>query len=197
MSRPHPFLAGLLLVAVLTAACGQPPEQLEVTVPTTTTTTTTTTTSSSPPSDPDVDLTRLAADIHAWQVAVWNRAVWQAELDRQEAARAAQRRSAPPARSGPSTPPPDAGGRCGGDLPPCWVKARESGGDYGAVNPTGCGGRGCYGGWQFDPRTWDATVRAMGRPDLVGNYLASPDEQDAAARHLWAGGAGCGHWAAC
>lgn len=80
---------------------------------------------------------------------------------------------------------------CGGDLPPCTVKANESGGDYTAVNPTGCGGRSCGGAWQFDPKTWNG----------YGGYAyaqdAPPEVQDAKARELWADGAGCSHWGAC
>lgn len=84
-----------------------------------------------------------------------------------------------PASSGGST------GRCGGDLPPCWVMRRESGpnGDPNAFNPTGCHGRGCYGKWQCDPRTCDGT--------------GTEAEQDAEARRVWDGGRGCRHWDAC
>lgn len=74
-------------------------------------------------------------------------------------------------------------GRCGGDLPPCWVMMRESGGNPRAYNPTGCSGRGCYGKWQFDPRTGDGT--------------GSEAEQDAEARRVWNHGKGCSHWNAC
>lgn len=99
-------------------------------------------------------------------------------------------------------PPGSSAGRlepCGGDLPPCKVKQRESGGNYQAQNPRGCSGRGCWGAWQFDPRTWDGVARRMGRSDLVGVRpdLASPADQDAVARAAWANGAGCAHWAAC
>lgn len=79
-------------------------------------------------------------------------------------------------------------GNCGGDLPPCYVKQRESGGDYGAVNPAGCGGYSCGGAWQFDPRTWN---------DYGGYHYAQdapPEVQDARARELYAGGAGASHW---
>ncbi len=80
---------------------------------------------------------------------------------------------------------------CGGDLPPCWVLRRESKGDPTAVNPTGCSGRSCGGLWQFDPRTWAG----------FGGYGyaqdAPADVQNAKAREVWAGGAGCSHWAAC
>ncbi len=111
--------------------------------------------------------------------------------------------SVEPSPTGPPTPLPEpvvtaeTSSQCGGDLPPCYVMQRESGGQANAVNPTGCGGRGCYGLWQFDPTTWDSTANAMGRPDLVGNYLPSVDDQNAVARFLYAGGAGAGHWACC
>ncbi len=80
---------------------------------------------------------------------------------------------------------------CGGDLPPCHVKQRESGGNYNAINPTGCGGRGCFGAWQFSGE-WACK---LGLPcDLA---TATPEQQDEAARILWRGGAGCSNWAAC
>lgn len=113
-----------------------------------------------------------------------------AEADAARAARAAGRGGTLPDASASAPPGLEP---CGGDLPPCWVKARESGGDYRAVNPTGCGGRTCGGAWQFDPRTWNG----------YGGYTfaqdAPPEVQDAKAREVWAGGAGCRHWgrAAC
>jgi hypothetical protein len=86
----------------------------------------------------------------------------------------------------------DAGtGACGGSLPPCWVLRRESGGNIRAVNATGCGGRGCFGKWQFDPRT----SKGLGYALTMDQY--SEGVQDTAARTLWAGGSGCSHWAAC
>jgi hypothetical protein len=72
---------------------------------------------------------------------------------------------------------------CGGDLPPCSVMLLESGGDPNAYNPTGCGGRGCRGKWQCDPRTCSGT--------------GTEAEQDDEARALWDDGAGCAHWDAC
>lgn len=74
-------------------------------------------------------------------------------------------------------------GRCGGDLPPCWVMNRESGGNINAYNPTGCGGRGCRGKWQCDPRTCSGT--------------GTEEQQDAEARAVWDGGRGCRAWNAC
>ena len=80
---------------------------------------------------------------------------------------------------------------CGGDLPPCEVKRRESGGRYDAYNPRGCvtdRGRGCYGAWQFS-HEWACK---LGLPcDLTE---ATPEQQDDAARILWDGGRGCGNW---
>lgn len=94
-------------------------------------------------------------------------------------------RSATPPRRRAVTPaqPATGGGRCGGDLPPCWVMNRESGGNINAYNPTGCGGRGCYGKWQCDPRTCSGK--------------GTEAQQDAEARALWDNGRGCAHWAAC
>lgn len=100
--------------------------------------------------------------------------------------------------SSPGTSPPAAATSyptslepCGGDLPPCWVKQKESDGNYSAVNPTGCGGHSCGGAWQFDPRTWNGYGGYQHAQD------APPDVQDARARELWANGAGCSHWSAC
>jgi hypothetical protein len=76
---------------------------------------------------------------------------------------------------------------CGGDLPPCYVKMRESGGDYNAQNPSSS----ASGAWQFLDSTWNG----------FGGYAraayAPPDVQDARAREVWAGGAGCSNWSAC
>lgn len=80
---------------------------------------------------------------------------------------------------------------CGGRYPPCWVAQRESGGSYAAFNAGGCGGNSCYGKWQFS----GAWAGKLGLPDDLAT--ATPAQQDEAAAQLWAGGAGCSHWAAC
>lgn len=76
---------------------------------------------------------------------------------------------------------------CGGDLPPCSVKNAESRGDYSARNASS----GACGAWQFIPSTW------AGFGGYTSACDAPPDVQDAKARLLWAGGAGCSHWSAC
>lgn len=113
---------------------------------------------------------------------------WRAE---QAAKRAAAKRSQKPpawrAGHGPGLFPDKSRQRCGGDLPPCWVLARESGGNIHAYNPTGCAndrlGPGCSGKWQCSRSTCDGT--------------GSEDQQDAEARRVWDGGRGCAHWNAC
>jgi hypothetical protein len=74
---------------------------------------------------------------------------------------------------------------CGGSLPSCSTMANESrgpgypnGGDPTAVNETGCGGRGCYGKWQFDP----LTSASLGYDKTMDQYPV--DVQDQAARDL-------------
>lgn len=106
----------------------------------------------------------------------------------------------PPAPAAPAAPSTNGSQATasGGCAVPGYICHRESRGDPNAVNPTGCSGRGCYGKYQFDPNTWNAVARDMGRPDLVGNAAgASEADQDAVAAHLWDGGNGCSHWAAC
>lgn len=79
-------------------------------------------------------------------------------------------------------------GACGGDLPPCYVMERESGGDTTIYNHEGSG---ASGKWQFMYGTWDG----------YGGYENAADApeyvQDQKAREVWAGGAGCSAWSAC
>ena len=100
--------------------------------------------------------------------------------------------TAPAVTRAPAAAPAETGtGACGGSLPPCWVLQAESRGNIRAVNAAGCGGRGCFGKWQFDPRT----SQGLGYALTMDQYPESV--QDEAARTLWAGGAGCRAWGAC
>ncbi len=71
----------------------------------------------------------------------------------------------------------------------------ESGGHQGYGTATG---NGYYGAYQFLPSTWDSIASQSGRPDLVGvpPHLASPADQDAMARALYAR-SGAGQWPVC
>ncbi len=75
-------------------------------------------------------------------------------------------------------------GECGGDLPPCCVLARESGGDPRAENPVST----ASGLWQFVDGTWGG----------YGGYshasYAPVSVQNDRARQVWAGGAGASNW---
>jgi peptidoglycan hydrolase CwlO-like protein len=62
------------------------------------------------------------------------------------------------------------------------TRARESGGRYDAISPSGY-----YGAYQFLPSTWDSTAVHAGRLDLVGELpsRASPYDQDETAWALY------------
>jgi Transglycosylase-like domain len=98
------------------------------------------------------------------------------------------------------TPPPDYSGTPGvsphhDDPFLSCVRQRESGGNYGAVNPAGP----YLGAYQFLQATWNVTASHAGRSDLVGvpANVASPYDQDEMAWTLyqWQGtgpwGGGC------
>jgi hypothetical protein len=75
-----------------------------------------------------------------------------------------------------SPPPPQSGVNPHHDDPflVC-TRARESSGNYGAVNPAGY-----YGAYQFSQPTWDVTANHAGTPQLIGVRpdAASPWDQD-------------------
>ncbi len=75
-------------------------------------------------------------------------------------------------------------GECGGDLPPCCVLARESGGDPRAENPVST----ASGLWQFIDGTWNG----------FGGYshasYAPASVQNEKARLVWNGGRGASNW---
>jgi Transglycosylase-like domain len=66
------------------------------------------------------------------------------------------------------------------------TRARESGGRYGAVSPSGY-----YGAYQFAPSTWDAAAVHSGRVDLVGvlpSHASTFDQDETAwALYQWQG----------
>lgn len=176
MRRRHK--AGFALASAVLHACGHQPVAIR----------TTGTTSASSPSTTEATTTTAAPATTALPTS----------------APAVTAPPSPPSTAGAEPTPPTtvrrtttteaaevASGACGGALPPCSVMRRESGGDPTAVNATGCGGRGCYGKWQFDPRT----SQGLGYALTMDQYPESV--QDAAAATLWAGGAGCSHWGAC
>ena len=109
------------------------------------------------------------------------------EANRQAAIRRKQRQVAPKQKL---TPPSSSygSGRCGGNLPPCYVVDRESKGQIDIYNTQGSGASGKY---QFMPETWNG----------YGGYANAADApesvQDAKAEEVWAGGAGCSHWSSC
>jgi muramidase (phage lysozyme) len=61
----------------------------------------------------------------------------------------------------------------------------ESGGNYGAVNPTS----GAGGAYQFLPSTYQGLGGKYGSPQKAPKW-----EQDRLAAKLWAGGRGAGNW---
>jgi hypothetical protein len=92
--------------------------------------------------------------------------------------------TAPPTTQAPAPVVAAVSGACGGNLPPCCVMMRESGGNPTAVNTSS----GASGKWQFMPDTWQG----------YGGYSSAAEApesvQDARAAEIWAGGAGAGHW---
>lgn len=138
---------------------------------------------------------RDAADLEAWVAGVEQAQAEQATVVAAARQRATSRQQQP--RS--SSPAPPAAGYegsatgsvngypCGGDLPPCYVLKRESGGNPAAHNPSSS----ASGLWQFLDTTWagfGGYARAMDAPASVQNEKA---------RIVWAGGAGCSNWSAC
>lgn len=73
------------------------------------------------------------------------------------------------------------------------LRACESGGNYGAVNPTGT----YRGAYQFSRTTWNSVARSH-YPHLAGvdPAAAAAHDQDRMARALWAT-AGRGQWPHC
>lgn len=188
MSFLRKCLVGLFVVAVLTG-CGNGPDIVATDATTTTAgeapmTTTTV--------DPTLEQRRLMAGLEfAATVAAFADAVGVHRGGARDVHPEVEGHVDPRSHGPTASATLDPLAPCGGDLPPCSVAHDESGGSYTAFNATGCDGRGCYGKWQFSGE-WACK---LGLPcDLS---TATPEQQDAAARTLWAGGAGCSNWAAC
>jgi hypothetical protein len=105
-----------------------------------------------------------------------------ADLEAQRMAQARQAAGPPAPSRGTSTPT-----GCDGHVVPAYIVQRESGCDYGAVNPTGCGGNGCVGLYQFDTRHFTSGACS----DLDWH---SPADQDECARRLSNGGTNLAPW---
>lgn len=228
MNRTHAARLAILMMAILAmvsigfASSGASPEETAApSVVVTTTASTSTTTATPDRLEARVEEVKLAS-FYAEIERQDNERRFYAEIERQkerqrveierrraeQASRATTTTTTTAAATATPAPPasPQAGpstGRCGGDLPPCYVMTRESRGDIriwngGCHAPTGwsggsspCGGSTASGKWQFIRGTWAG----------YGGYLNAADApesvQDAKARQLWAGGRGCGHWSAC
>ncbi len=159
----------------------------------------TTSTTIGGPTKAEIKKLNDAVALNTWNQAVWvnktNEATWIAKtserLAAEQAAREAREAQGAAARA-PADPSPQRSapaaeqgtGRCGGNLPPCCVMNRESGGNIHAQNPTSS----ASGKWQALDSTWNG----------YGGYAHASDApesvQDAFAAQLWAGGAGASHW---
>src|SRR5690606_11154838 len=108
-------------------------------------------------------------DVNTWNdaveknnfIAFFNHVAWVTNTtEAEEAARAAEAKRQEqkqqveqgPSQRGvtPNVPDVPSSGRCGGDLPPCYVMMRESGGSLTAQNPSST----ASGKWQFLDSTW-------------------------------------------
>lgn len=156
--------------------------------------------------DPPLFLSTLSNGAELRSLAVEARleaARQEAELAAAEAQKALETTTttAPPPPPPPPTtttapPPPPPAPAPGGPSEAAWAALRncESGGNYGAVNPSGL----YRGAYQFHQATWDAVARGAGRGDLVGMHpdQADPASQDQLARALYAQ-RGASPWPVC
>ena len=120
-------------------------------------------------------------DAPCWRNHI-NRRIWMAEVARQQryARLLAYAAAVAASRAYPH-------GLCGGDLPPCYVMRRESGGNITAQNPRST----ASGKWQVLDSTW------RGYGGVRKARYASERVQDDFARRLWNHGRGCSHWSSC
>jgi hypothetical protein len=130
----------------------------------------------------------VAAFLDGLARAEWIAEQERLERERQDAEEAqrleAARRAAdqPVARPGTSQP-----ASCDGHVIPGYIVQRESGCNYGAVNPTGCSGYSCVGLYQFDLRHFTSgACRDLDWHD--------PAQQDECARRLSNNGTNLAPW---
>jgi hypothetical protein len=188
----------VLLVPIVSDATVNTPGELQTAAMVVTTTT--------DPKPAQIKLWVDKVNLNTWNQQVWNNQIWKnqvlkdkwikttnARLAAEKAARAAAAAEAAKRAAAQAAPKPTVSraapsgggsGRCGGNLPPCCVMYRESGGSLTAQNPTST----ASGKWQFLDSTW------AGYGGYASAYLAPESVQDAKAAALWAGGAGASHW---
>jgi hypothetical protein len=103
------------------------------------------------------------------------------EIRQAEIAAAAEAAAAEAAAEAPATTTTDASGYSGGYSIPEDIVMCESGGDWGAVNPSS----GAGGAYQIMPSTWEAYGGSA-----AGPAAASPEEQSAIAAEIYADSGG-------
>jgi peptidoglycan hydrolase CwlO-like protein len=137
---------------------------------------------------------QASREAEAARAAAAAKAKQQAAAASATAAKAAPRRGAPtsspppsaavdaPAPGAQAAPVASSGGAHRDDPFLACTRARESGGNYGAVNSSGY-----YGAYQFSKSTWNITASHAGRIDLVGVVpsQAAPADQDELAWVLY------------
>lgn len=132
------------------------------------------------------ELDELYNEVHDAEIRDWVRA----EEERQAAEAAAEAARMEAARPAPG-PATTSGGNvpssCDGHVVPAYIVQRESGCNYGAVNPTGCGGASCVGLYQFDLRHFTSGACA-------GLDWHSPADQDECARRISNNGTNLRPW---
>jgi hypothetical protein len=106
----------------------------------------------------------------------------------EEAARVEAERQARSRQSNPTPTPGFSGSTsCDGHVIPSYIVQRESGCNYGAVNPSGCGGNSCVGLYQFDLRHFTSGACA-------GLDWHNPADQDECARRISNNGSNLRPW---
>lgn len=190
MLNTHGAKAILIVLALTLVGCGSDP------VRTTVKTVDETTTSTQPAGPTKQEIAYFMSEKKRIETDLWVDAVeknnfiaWfdylaEVESARQEQLRKAAEKKAAEREVQVPSANRQSSGRCGGDLPPCCVMNRESGGSLTAQNPSST----ASGKWQFLDSTW------AGFGGYSSAYLAPESVQDAKARQLWAGGAGASHW---